>query len=509
MALAPTQIRSLPGIKRDGTRFEGDNYVDGQWCRFQRGLPRKIFGCRSVTSTVPEKIYGMRTDFINGVQYAHLGGASTLSQVVMNDQGVLTGFNARIPAGFANSPDNLWQFAVMYDSITAQQRLIAHAAPNLGTITSTVIRPIYYGPLDTTGVLTDTGVVSESGGIAAFGQYLFKFGNSGHVAWSVPNKPNDFTGTGSGDAFITGQKLVRGIATRGGGQGPGGLLWSLDALVRAQFVGGTYIWAFDELTTESSILSSQSVIEYDGIYYWLGVDRMLSFNGVVREIPNTMNVNWFYDNVNYAHAQKVFAFKVPRFGEIWWCFPFGTATECNAALIFNVRENSWYDTRLLGSGRSAGAYTKVYSKPFMVDVDLTAAPGYTLWQHETGVDQINGAVVAPIPSHFETAEISLIAAEQPADKSLRVGRVEPDFVQTGSLTLTVRGRANARAPEQDGLTSTIMTPPDPSNSQSEVVPLKEVRRLMSFKFESNVAGGDYQVGQSLAFIEPGDGRYVS
>lgn len=24
------QIRSLPGIKRDGTRLEGDQYVDGQ-----------------------------------------------------------------------------------------------------------------------------------------------------------------------------------------------------------------------------------------------------------------------------------------------------------------------------------------------------------------------------------------------------------------------------------------------------------------------------------------------
>ena len=47
MPTTPLIIRSQPGIKRDGTQFEGDFYVDGQWVRFQRGLPRKIGGYRS------------------------------------------------------------------------------------------------------------------------------------------------------------------------------------------------------------------------------------------------------------------------------------------------------------------------------------------------------------------------------------------------------------------------------------------------------------------------------
>ena len=44
MAEKIVQIRSGPGIKRDGTKFEGDSYVDGQWVRWQRGLPRKMGG---------------------------------------------------------------------------------------------------------------------------------------------------------------------------------------------------------------------------------------------------------------------------------------------------------------------------------------------------------------------------------------------------------------------------------------------------------------------------------
>ena len=101
-------------------------------------------------------------------------------------------------------------------------------------------------------------------------------------------------------------------------------------------------------------MSSQCVIEYDGIYYWCGVDRFLMFNGVVREVPNSLNLNWFYDNLNFNQRQKVFAVKVPRWGEIWWCYPRGNATECTHAVIYNVRENTWYDCELPNDGRSAG-----------------------------------------------------------------------------------------------------------------------------------------------------------
>jgi len=68
------------------------------------------------------------------------------------------------------------------------------------------------------------------------------------------------------------------------------------------------------LTSDSSILSSDCVVDYDGVFYWAGVDRFLMFNGVVREVPNTMNLNYFYEGLNQAERSKVFAFKVPRYG---------------------------------------------------------------------------------------------------------------------------------------------------------------------------------------------------
>jgi hypothetical protein len=41
----------------------------------------------------------------------------------------------------------------------------------------------------------------------------------------------------------------------------------------------------------------------------------------------------------HNQRQKVWATKVPRFGEIWWFYPKGDSEECNDAIIYNIREN--------------------------------------------------------------------------------------------------------------------------------------------------------------------------
>jgi hypothetical protein len=455
-------------------------------------------GYQAVTNAVPEIVRGMDAYFIDNLNYLHLGGATQLNQFVVNTNGNLASTADRTPAGFSTDPDNLWQFSVFFEQVGATNHLIAHAAPNLSDIASSVATPIYFGQVDDTAVLTSTGK-SVSGGAIALGPYLMAYGSDGLVSYSTINDPN---GTYT-DAWITPQKIVKGLPLRGSGAGPAGLFWSLDSLIRGQFVGGATVWAFDTLSAETSILSSQGVIEYDGIFYWLGIDRMLMFNGVIRDIPNSFNLNDFFDNLNYTHRQKVFAYKVPRFGEIWWCYPRGNATECTHAIIFNVNEGVWYDTALPDEDRTTGVYAKVYRKPFMVD-RVDTGVGYTLWQHETGTDKIQQSDVQPIPSYFETAEISLLTQEQAQNKALHVALIEPDFKQSGNMTVTVRGRINSRAPQTDGETFTFSDVA--TSGDEETVKVKETKRLMSFKFASNTIGGHYEMGECLAHVAPADGR---
>lgn len=507
----PILIRSRPGIKRDGTQFEGDNYIDGLWCRFQRGLPRKMGGYRSITSSLPEKVYGMQVNSESGSQYVHLGGASTLTQIRTDSMGNFTGQNARIPGGFSNNTNNVWQLDTLFDDTGGgANKLVSHAGQNMSAISSTVETPIYFGDLTGTGALIATGLDNVSGGIVVLAPFLLGYGNAGRIVSSIANDP----ATQGGFANVTGSKLIKGLPLRGNGAGPSGIFWSLDSIVRATFDASldpttAVPFRFDTISAQQSVLSSRSIIEYDGVFYWWAIDRPLMFNGVVQTIPNGQNVNWLLDNINFSQRQKMFVFKVPRYGEIWWCFPFGNATECTHAVVYNVDEKTWYDTELptqqqAGLGRTDGYYAQAYSKPFMCDLFNTATPGYTIWQHETGTDSINGSNIQPIRSYFKTAEISMLTQEQAKDKALRVGSVEPDFVQAGNLVLTVEGRQNARA--SDMVSEQFTITPTASTPAEQTVPLKEVRRLMSFKFESNVAGGDYQMGDTLAFIQEDEGR---
>jgi hypothetical protein len=93
---------------------------------------------------------------------------------------------------------------------------------------------------------------------------------------------------------------------------------------------------------------------------------------VVKELKNNFNQNYFFDNLNYAQSQKVYANKVPRFGEIWWFFPSGDSEECNDAIIYNIREDCWYDAGgALGAYRTAGYFSQVFHYPINAGSEVT------------------------------------------------------------------------------------------------------------------------------------------
>jgi hypothetical protein len=521
MAKQPALIASQPGIKRDSTRFDSEYYIDGRWCRFQRGKPKKMGGYQQVTDTVPEVTRGMTTFSEDNTQFLHLGHPKTIGQYRVSN-GTLSAFFDRTPVGFPTGLDMLWQFDVYADTEgTGNHILVAHAAPNAIDIDNSVGGNIYIDTLTAGTVLSTTGLSVDpltgwntgtfgpvSGGVVVSAQYLFAYGSDGLIKQSEINN----VGATPAEFNLGTQKIVKGMPLRGAGTGPAVLLWGLDILIRGTFQPGTGPdFAWDVIARGLTILSSQGVVEMDGIYYWPGVDRFLMFNGVVRELPNDMNQNFFFDNINFAHRNKCFGFKVPRYGEIWWCYPRGRATECTHAVIFNVREGSWYDTPLPDSdnvdqGRTAGVFADVYQRPFMVDNEETVN-GRTIWQHETAFDKIRTSQISAVQSFFETHEMNLLDTGQ-STQSISCSYLEPDFVQIGDMTVTMKGRANANA-EVTEVTPSRTIFATPATSDEEIVKFKDIKRFMSFKFESNVGGGNYELGKTYAHIEPADGRIES
>ncbi len=623
-----------PGIQRDGTKFAKKNWIDGQWTRFYRGLPQKILGYQEIPTDNPNIPRGIYVLPVTPNFNVYIGDQASLNYIPIDFEGGVVGSIVnRTPAFFNANPNNDWQFDVMYSVISNTSKIIAFAAPNLTAIDASVASPIYYGDVLATTPLVPTGI-SVTGGIVVLHPYLFMYGDSGLIQWSNINDPTTINNT----ARVAPYKIVAGLATRGGNTSPAGLFWSLDRLIRATFIqtnsGPTF--QFDTITAESSILSSNSIIEYDSIYYWAGVDRFLTYNGVVQELPNNMSLNFFFNNVNYDQRQKVWASKIPNKGEIWWFFPTGNNTECNAAVIYNVREDCWYDTLI---DRGCGYYDQTFSQPiwggnapvlvrelnspystgayatsgtaanaFLPDLTTpnlsctqnasdgtigyewptefliqtvtiisnttqnytlnlqswngadapvtvlaipeqtyTARTPYTftitspvanthfqivehggetldifrlvfntnnvpIWRHEQGLDQetADGTVTA-IDTFIESSVISLVAADanrqyQEVDRWTYLYRFEPDFVQSGEMTLTVKGSNYARTTASPSQNELIVSNPYTFLPNDVKIDMREQRREMTLRFESNTIGGYFEMGQCLMVIKIGDGR---
>ena len=382
-------LDTQPGIQRDGTVFDKQFYNDGRWVRFQRGRPRKVLGYRQITGSLAGPSRGLYVNPQPNFNYVFNGYSDGLQVIPITNTGTGSGVSDFTLSNFTPSDQNTWQFDTFFDTTGAGvESLVAHPGQNLSDIASTTNTPVLIGDITGTtmaAMMDGMTPISVSGGVVVLHPYVFVYGNNGLIKNCAAGDPTDWTGATANETNVAGSKIVQGLPVRGGSNSPSGLFWSLDSLIRVSYnpttittgAGATTLyWRYDIISSQSSILSSQSVIEYDGIYYWCGVDRFLMYNGVVKEIPNNMNQNWFFDNLNYAQRQKVYVTKVPRFGEIWWFYPRGDSTECNDAIIYNVRENTWYDAgSALGARRSAGYFSQVFHYPINVGYEENGSGG--------------------------------------------------------------------------------------------------------------------------------------
>jgi hypothetical protein len=585
MADLPTifELVSQPGIKRDGTNLDNAFYQEGQWVRFQRGRPRKIGGYQQLSGQLLGPVRGVYVDSRSTGNTAHTFSTQGVERVLFDNSGVVSDITDRTPSGFTANDSYTWQTASMFQSGgSGTPTLIGCVTPDMANIASDDTGYLYAGDVTAKTALAQVsdsnGPIQVSGGVCVLQPFVFVYGSNGLIRSSNPNDISTASGWTPGQGTVSNNvaatKIVKGLQMRGGGNSPAGLFWALDSLIRVSFVGSASgFWKYDVLSDDVTVLSKSAIVEYDNVYYWVGSDRFFMYDGIVRELPNEMNLNFFFDNLNASQAQKVWALKVPRWGEIWWFFPSGTNTECDTAVIYNVREKTWYDTKI---GRSAGFPARVFQSPLMagelvsttkltytqsagafsvgeqiqgltsgavgtiakntgsqlnlVNVTGTFQSGETisdtmkngtdqgtvsaapstqsltsLWRHEYGTDRVVGTQVLAIDSYIVTNNFQWMTGGPIAEEGQggnfqsRLTRVEPDFNMTGSMNLYVVGNAYAQAP-------TVTSSAYSFTASTEFVDLREQRREISLKFESNTAGGNWEMGKVLLTVEPGDER---
>jgi hypothetical protein len=168
-----------------------------------------------------------------------------------------------------------------------------------------------------------------------------------------------------------------------------------------------------------------------------------------------------------------------------------------------------------GSGFSIKVQT-IYQQAILLSAAATASATTTLtfstqpdliqiFQHEVGVDSVNGQAVLAVESFFETSNLGWVdggpSQTEPVgiNKWSRLERVEPDFLMEGEMSLVVTGRPFAQGQDVESV-------PYLFDKNTGKIDLREQRREIRLRFVSDIAGGDYQLGKTLLHADVGDTR---
>ena len=522
----PFLLEFSPGVQRDGTEFDSTSYLDSLWCRWRLKRPRKMGGFKEITGMingVPRRVHCF---YQNGLVYIHVGTPSGIQQIIIDSSGDLLSLQDRTPTTFVGGANVGFTMDAIFDTTSSVVQIVVHVSADTDAVSTATKTTPFLGQIDSPNILLPFSDPSApgpavyvqpsiSGGVVCVQPFVFSFDSDGLVQWGAPNLPNylGVTGgsSGAGQARISAQKVVAGAPIRGGGtQSPAAIFWTLSEVITAVYVGTPAWFSFNTISSSSSILGTDVIIEYDGLYFWAAVGRFMVFNGTVVEIPNAFNQDWFFDNLTPGNEGKTFAFKVPRYGEIWWCAAMFGNSEPSHAVIYNLRENCWYDTVLPNGGRSAGYFAQGFKYPIMGgSVVGSDGAGYPIWLHEYGVDQVDEQGLHAVRSYFETGDFGGPKNTPPDDHGLSFHQLEPDFVQTGDLITYLVGAANARAPAVNSATSPIVFQPAVPQEQMTSYTPRQSLRLTRLHVESNVIGGNYICGKNIGHAEASDTRLVS
>ena len=519
-----------------------------------------------------------------------------------------------------------WQFDAQFSPQGGELSIFAHPGYNLQDIDNGVPSQVLVGNIapsvantwNFTGLSDSAGQnptyqpISVDGGVTVLYPFIFVYGSHGYIANNnvsstyLQQNFYDWNGPLANQTNVSSSKIVKGMPMRGGTNSPAGLFWATDSLIRVSFNSSassttptSQYWNYDIISSQISIMSSNAIVEIDGVYWWMGVDRFYAYNGSVVVVPNDKNVNYLFDNINYTQRQKVWATKVPRYNEIWFFYPRGTATECTDAIIYNTKDKLWYDAgQATGAQRSCGYTTEIFPTPIWAnwnydptfsppltviahpaslpapttdqmyiagDVTPQLAPGtifaftnentfnktylvtaaqniynttigtpgvtlitftqeepvltvpvgtpvyvqsggFSIWQHEFGQNEVGLNTERAVYSSITTSDISWLTGNPSQDslvgvnRRMHLRRVEPNFLQTGTMSMTILGRkfANSITEEDSG--------PFFFEPHTDKIDLRIEHRLMRLKFESNEIDGNYEMGRLMITCEFGDER---
>jgi hypothetical protein len=283
------------------------------------------------------------------------------------------------------------------------------------------------------------------------------------------------------------------------------LVWSDAAIYSMQYLGPPYIWGFQLLQDNITIMSPNAAITVNNITYWMGTDKFFSYSGRVETLPCAL-WQFIFDDINKDQSFQVFAGSNEGYNEIWWFYCSQNSNAIDSYIIYNYLERTWaYGTM----NRTAWLDSGLRQFP------MAAYPtGNKILFHEANVDDVSGLTPVPIEAYIQSSDFDIGDGHNFGF----VWRILPDLTFNGSnvnqpyVTMTVRPRRNSGAPYGTANNPEVASTQNYVSSGTYDVQEFDGQvytrlrgRQMSFRIESTTLGVAWQLGSPRIDIR-NDGR---
>ena len=282
------------------------------------------------------------------------------------------------------------------------------------------------------------------------------------------------------------------------------LVWTDSCLYSQQYLGAPYVWGFQVLMDNISVVSPNSMITVNNVTYWMGRDRFYMYSGRVEVLPCSLR-QYIFDDINENQAYQVFAGANEAFNEVWWYYCSTSTTQVDKYVIYNYLDRVWYYGTMARS-----AWMQTGTQPYPIAADYN---GRLLYQ-ENGCDDLSTSATLPIDAYVQSSDFDIGDGHNFGF----VWRILPDVNFNGSttnqptVTMTVKPRENSGTPygaadnPQVQSAQNYTTVPEYTIQQFDGQVYTRLRgRQMSFRIESTGVGVAWQLGSPRIDIRP-DGR---
>ena len=350
------------------------------------------------------------------------------------------------------------------------------------------------------------GANSYNGGTysSTFNPMLVRWSDQANAYQWVPQVTNQ-----SGEFALSNGSFIMGArATR-----QEILVWTNTALYTMQYIGYPYVWSFQLLMDNISVISPNCMVTVNNRTFWMGTSKFYMYDGTVHTLPCSLR-QYIFDDINLNQSFQVFAGANEGFNEVWW-FYVSNESSGNAVdkyVIYNYLDNAWTYGNM---ARTAWLQTNIQSNPVAADYNSR------LLYHESGVDDVSTSSPQPIYAYIQSSDFGVQAQDSSAGQHYGfVWRMLPDVNFNGSnvanpqVTIQLLPRQNSGTaygtsdlnPVISTQTYASPTPQEYTVQQFTGQVYTRLRgRQMSFKIYSNTLGVAWQLGTPRFDVKP-DGK---